>query len=84
MALECLYDCDNPRDLLLLSSQMDRYKTIQKSDLKANTTIIEHTIRDVHNSHLAWFWSLDVQGDSRESAWMDESDLILYSTQYNY
>lgn len=79
MALECLYDHDNPRDLLLLSSQMDRYKTIQKSDLKANTAIIEHAIRGVHNSHLAWFWSLDVQGDSRDSAWMDESELIMYS-----
>lgn len=75
MALEALYDRDNTSDLQLLAAQMERYKPIQKADLKANTAIIEHAIRGLHNTHLAWFWSLDVQGDSRDSEWLNESEI---------
>lgn len=56
-----------------LKALLKKYKVLEKADLKANTALIEHDVRGLHNTHLAWFWSLDVAGDSKGQAWLNDS-----------
>lgn len=72
-ALLNLYDRTHPEDLIALQAVEKRYQPLEKRDLRANTALIEQSTRGVRHLHLAWFWSMDVQGDSQNSGWMNES-----------
>ncbi|KAG2058073.1 hypothetical protein BDR06DRAFT_876886 [Suillus hirtellus] len=45
---------------------------MERSHLKATATVANPNARRQRNSMLPWFWSLDVQGDSVSSDWMNE------------
>ncbi|KAI0708306.1 hypothetical protein C8Q76DRAFT_770330 [Earliella scabrosa] len=72
-ASAALYDERDPKELAARDELFLRYRVLEKTDLKANTAIIEQATRGIRNKHLAWFWSLDVEEDSKESPWMSES-----------
>ena len=72
-ASAALYDERDPKELAARDELFLRYRVLEKTDLKANTAIIEQATRGIRNKHLAWFWSLDVKEDSKESPWMSES-----------
>lgn len=76
-ALIKLYDEEDAEDKQALASITSKYRMLAKQDLKANTAIIEHATRGVSNVHLPWFWSVDIEGDSRGSGWMKESGYSL-------
>ena len=68
-----LYDPEIAADSAELSDLLARYQPLVKTDLKANTALIEHATRGLSKVHLPWFWTLDVDGDSAGNQWMDES-----------
>jgi len=51
---------------------LDRYKVLTRIDLKISTAIAEPNARGERNTHLAWFWNMDVQADTDAESWMEE------------
>ncbi|KAG0701033.1 hypothetical protein DFH29DRAFT_876211 [Suillus ampliporus] len=51
---------------------LEKYRVLEKSDLKATSAVADPNARGQRNSTLPWFWSLDVQGDSVSNDWMNE------------
>ncbi|KAJ2920505.1 hypothetical protein H1R20_g16590, partial [Candolleomyces eurysporus] len=51
---------------------LSKYKEIKKDDLKTITSIAEPNARGQSRDTLAWFWSLDVAGDSEMSEYLEE------------
>lgn len=56
---------------------LTKYRPLEKADLKASTAVADPNARGQRNSTLAWFWSLDVEGDSASSDWMTECESCL-------
>ncbi|KAG2070120.1 hypothetical protein BDR04DRAFT_1019871 [Suillus decipiens] len=53
-----------------------KFWPLEKANLKATTVVADPNACDQRNSKLAWFWSIDVQGDSTRNDWMNECMLI--------
>lgn len=51
---------------------LTKFRPLEKADLKATTVVADPNARGQRNSTLAWFWSIDVQGDSTSNDWMNE------------
>ncbi|KAG1788809.1 hypothetical protein EV424DRAFT_1355962 [Suillus variegatus] len=51
---------------------LERYRPLLKEHLKVSTTIADPNARGQRNNTLAWFWSMDVVGDSQNSDWLNE------------
>ena len=68
-ALSALKNLNASADILA------QYKEITKEDLKTVTAVSEPNARGQSKEKLAWFWSLDVAGDSDGSEHLDECEL---------
>jgi hypothetical protein len=53
-------------------SLLDRYKVLERQDLRIDTTVIAHDVRGQRNRSLPWFWSMDVRRDADVGAWMND------------
>ncbi|KAG0695461.1 hypothetical protein DFH29DRAFT_880030 [Suillus ampliporus] len=51
---------------------LTKYQPLEKADLKATMVVADLNMHSQRNSTLAWFWSIDVQGDSTNNDWMNE------------
>ncbi|KAG2057628.1 hypothetical protein BDR06DRAFT_1036818 [Suillus hirtellus] len=51
---------------------LTKYQRLEKADLKATTVVANPNACGQRNNMLAWFWSLDVEGDSTSNDWMNE------------
>ncbi|KAG1832498.1 hypothetical protein EV424DRAFT_1342450 [Suillus variegatus] len=51
---------------------LKRYQPLTREHLKVSTAITNPNSRGQRNNVLAWFWSLDVEGDSDSSDWLNE------------
>ncbi|KAJ2923084.1 hypothetical protein H1R20_g14010, partial [Candolleomyces eurysporus] len=51
---------------------LSKYKEIKKDDLRTITAIADSNARGQSRSTLAWFWSLDVAGDSDGNEYLEE------------
>ncbi|KAG1823337.1 hypothetical protein EV424DRAFT_1538494 [Suillus variegatus] len=51
---------------------LKRYQLLTREHLKVSTAIADPNSRGQRNNVLAWFWSLDVEGDSDSSDWLNE------------
>ena len=56
---------------------LERYRPLLKEHLKVSTAVADPNARGQRNNTLAWFWSMDVEGDSRNSDWLNECELIV-------
>ena len=54
---------------------LERYRPLLKEHLKVSTAIADPNARGQRNNTLAWFWSMDVVGDSQNSDWLNECEL---------
>jgi hypothetical protein len=63
-------------DLGADASLLDRYKVLERRDLKTNTTVIAPNVRGQRNKSLPWFWSMDVRRDADVGAWMNDCKYI--------
>jgi hypothetical protein len=59
-------------DLGADTSLLDRYKVLERQDLRINTAVIAPNVRGQRNKSLPWFWSMDVQRDADVGAWMND------------
>ena len=55
---------------------LDRYKALERQDLRINTTVIAPNVRGQRNKSLPWFWSMDVRRDADVGAWMNDCRCI--------
>ena len=55
---------------------LDRYKALERQDLRINTTVIAPDVRGQRNKSLPWFWSMDVQRDADVGPWMNDCRYI--------
>jgi hypothetical protein len=53
---------------------MKKYQVLKPEDLKSCTAIVDPNARGQRNAKLAWFWSLDVSGDSLDNELMLECE----------
>ncbi|KAG0699572.1 hypothetical protein DFH29DRAFT_877228 [Suillus ampliporus] len=51
---------------------LEKYRVLEKSNLKATSAVADPNAQGQRNSTLPWFWSLDVQGDLVSNDWMNE------------
>ncbi|KAG0692451.1 hypothetical protein DFH29DRAFT_985764 [Suillus ampliporus] len=51
---------------------LTKYWPLENADLKATTVVADPNACGQRNSTFAWFWSIDVQGDSTNNDWMNE------------
>ncbi|KAG1887749.1 hypothetical protein F4604DRAFT_1674917 [Suillus subluteus] len=51
---------------------LTKYQLLEKADLKATMVVADPNACGQRNSTLAWFWSIDVEGDSTSNDWMNE------------
>ncbi|KAG1893413.1 uncharacterized protein F5891DRAFT_1196459 [Suillus fuscotomentosus] len=51
---------------------LKKYLRMEKCHLKTTAAVADPNARGQRNATLPWFWSLDVQGDSVSSDWMNE------------
>ncbi|KAG1837769.1 hypothetical protein F4604DRAFT_1692091 [Suillus subluteus] len=49
-----------------------KLRPLEKANLKATMVVADPNAHGQRNSTLAWFWSIDVQGDSTSNDWMNE------------
>jgi hypothetical protein len=54
------------------ASLFDRYKALERQDLKISTTVIAPNVRGQRNKSLPWFWSMDIRRDADAGAWMND------------
>jgi hypothetical protein len=63
-------------------SVLNKYQDLCAADLKVKTHVHDPSIHGQRNSHLAWFWTIDVQNkdieSSMNSGWMDECNSPFY------
>jgi hypothetical protein len=59
-------------DLGAETSLLDRYKVLERQDLRIDTAVIAPNVRGQRNKSLPWFWSMDVQRDADVGAWMND------------
>ena len=65
---------------------LTRYQILKKADLKVSTVIATLNARGDRMTHLAWFWSMDIQHNTDSDDWMEEckwpiSDIHLVGAQ---
>jgi hypothetical protein len=58
------------------ASLLDRYKVLERQDLRIDTTVIAPDVRGQRNKSLPWFWSMDVRRDADVGAWMTDCGYI--------
>ena len=63
-------------DLGANASLLDRYKVLERQDLRIDTTVIAPNVRGQRNKPLPWFWSMDVRRDADVGAWMNDCRCI--------
>jgi hypothetical protein len=63
-------------DLGAEASLLDRYKVLERRDLRIDTTVIAPDVRGQRNKSLPWFWSMDVRRDADVGAWMKDCKRI--------
>ncbi|KAG1721475.1 uncharacterized protein EDB91DRAFT_1088440 [Suillus paluster] len=51
---------------------LERYCPLLKEHLEVSTVVADPNARGQRNNTLAWFWSMDVEGDSHNSDWLNE------------
>ncbi|KAG1735761.1 hypothetical protein EDB19DRAFT_1574614, partial [Suillus lakei] len=53
---------------------LERYCPLLKEHLKVSMVVADPNTRGQRNNTLAWFWSMDVEGDSHNSDWLNECE----------
>ncbi|KAG2113783.1 uncharacterized protein F5147DRAFT_650200 [Suillus discolor] len=51
---------------------LKKYLPLKKEHLKASTAVADPNARGQRDTTLAWFWSINVQGDTSRNDWMTE------------
>ena len=60
-----------------------RYQVLKDEDLKVNTAVTEPNSCNHHTNNLAWFWSMDIPGDTKMNDWMSGCKLHVFMTSFN-
>ena len=58
-----------------------KYQPLTREQLKITAARIDPSLRGTRNSSLAWFWTVDVQGDCQTAEGIEECNVILDSSQ---
>ena len=64
------------KDLNADASLLNRYRVLERQDLKIDTTVIAPDVRGQRNKSLPWFWSVDVRRDADAGEWMNDCRCI--------
>ena len=62
---------------------LSRYKEIKKDDIKTITAILDPNAHGQSHGTLAWFWSLDVAGDSDGNEYLEECKFLFRLSSVN-
>ncbi|KAG2068611.1 hypothetical protein BDR04DRAFT_1023982, partial [Suillus decipiens] len=53
-----------------------KFWPLEKANLKATMVVADPNAHSQRNSKLAWFWSINIQGDSTSNDWMNKCMLV--------
>lgn len=62
------------------SEELAKYQPLTKEQLKITAARIDPALRGTRNASLAWFWTMDIQGDCRSAKEMDECNVSFLSS----
>ena len=65
------------QDLGADASLLNRYRILERQDLKIDTAVIAPDVRGQRNKSLPWFWTMDVRRDTDVGEWMNDCRFIL-------
>ena len=60
------FTCQRLEQLSAPSATMKQYQPLEREHLNVMTMVIDLALRGTFNQSLAWFWTIDVQGDIRK------------------
>ena len=69
-----LYDDDDPNEKTEKERILGKYRPIEKTDLSAETTVLEAFTPGLRNKGSAWFWSLEDTDAAQSSHWMKDCE----------
>jgi hypothetical protein len=55
-------------------SILKKYQVLTAEHLKAKETFLDSTVKGVKHKHLAWFWTVDIGGDTVDDAMLKECE----------
>ena len=70
-------------NILAEDDMLARYQVLKDEDLKVSTTVTKPNFHNHHTNNLAWFWSMDIPGDTKMNDWMSEYRLHILVTSFN-
>lgn len=56
---------------------LSKYQVLKPEDLKVSTAVVDPRLPSRKEANLAWFWKVDVQGDTTTDGWMAERKHII-------
>ena len=62
---------------------LSKYKVLFRKDLKVSTAVVDIRLPSWSEATLAWFWNIDVRGDTTSESWMAERECIRLSYLLN-
>jgi hypothetical protein len=65
------------------ASLLNRYKVLERQDLKIDMAVIAPNVHGQRNKSLPWFWSMDVKRDAHVGTWMNDCGHIPFHTHYD-
>ncbi len=72
-------------DLGANASLLDRYRVLERHDLKIDTAVIAPDVRRQRNKLLPWFWSMDIWRDTDVGEWVNDCRCTsVYAHSYAY
>jgi hypothetical protein len=54
-----------------------KYQVLKPEDLKVSTAVVDPRLPSRKEANLAWFWKVDVQGDTTTDGWMAECKNVM-------
>jgi len=82
-----VYNCARKSmlDLGADASLLDRYRVLERHDLKIDTAVIAPDVRGQRNKPLPWFWSMDIRRDTDVREWVNDCRCTsVYTHSYAY
>ena len=56
---------------------LSQHRSLSQHDLKVTAVVADPNARGHRNDTLAWFWTMDIPGDTDMNDWMSECELDL-------
>ncbi len=69
---------------LQATDHLNKYKSLERVDLKANAAVVDPNVRGQRDKDLPWIWTVDLEGRDEDPEWLNESTCYICSPLAGY